>query len=153
MKDKNKNNINQRSILIVEDNPGHAELIQESIKEANVINKIVWIDNGTDAVEYIKGYGKYDNRVEYPTPCLILLDLKLPGKDGKEILKIVKSDDLTRSIPVVMLTSSEQERDMEECYRLGANSYITKPVDFGDFMDKVQAIPVYWLLINEHPNT
>ena len=147
----NKKGLETKCILIVEDNPSHAELIQESIKESNVLNKVVWIDNGSEAVDYIRGDAEYHDRINYPSPCLILLDLKLPGKDGKEILEIIKSNESTRSIPVVMLTSSDQGRDVEECYRLGANSYITKPVGFGDFMEKVQTIPMYWLMVNEMP--
>ena len=129
---------NHNCILIVEDNPNHAELIKESIAEANVLNKVVWIDDGDKAIEYIKGKGKYDDWIQYPRPGLILLDLKLPGKNGKEILTEIKSNETTSTIPVVMLTSSDQDRDIDECYRLGANSYITKPIAFGDFLDKIK---------------
>ena len=146
-----KNGSDGKCILVVEDNHDHAELILESLTEAKVLNSILWIDNGNEAIDYLKGSGKFSDESTYPRPCLILLDLKLPGKDGKEILREVKSDEKTLSIPVIMLTSSGQDRDIDECYNLGANSYITKPISFGDFMEKVQAIPVYWLILNEMP--
>jgi CheY-like chemotaxis protein len=143
--------VEYNSILVVEDNPNHAELITGSIREANVLNKIYCFDNGIEVLDFLRKEGKYKDSDNYQRPGLILLDLKLPGMNGKEILKILKSDERTKTIPVVILTSSSQDKDIDECYKLGANSYITKPVTFGDFIEKVKSIPIYWILLNKIP--
>jgi two-component system response regulator len=137
------------SILVVEDEPSHQELIVESIKEANVLNNIVCMDSGGETISYLKREGQYSDSQKFPKPDLVLLDLKLPGIDGKEVLRFIKSNEETKRIPVIMLTSSARDKDIDECYMLGANSYITKPISFDDFVDKVKKIPLYWILVNE----
>jgi CheY-like chemotaxis protein len=139
------------SIIVVEDNPDHAELITESIKEANILNKVFWFDNGPEALKFINKEGEYQDESKFPSPALIMLDLRLPDMSGKEILQQLKSDENTKTIPVVVLTSSGQDQDIEDCYKLGANSYITKPISFGDFIEKVKSIPMYWMLLNALP--
>ncbi|MCK4265760.1 MAG: response regulator [Thermoplasmata archaeon] len=138
-------------IMLVEDNEDHLELTISALKEANMKNNIVALKDGREAIAYLKGEGEYSNRKAHPLPMLILLDLKMPRVGGKEVLKVIKGDERLRTIPVVMLTSSAMEKDIEDCYDLGANSYIVKPVSFGDFVEKVKSIPLYWLLINSLP--
>ena len=142
---------NKNIIMLVEDNKDHLELTVSALKEANIKNNIVALKDGREAIAYLKGEGEYSNRKAHPLPMLILLDLKMPRVGGKEVLKVIKGDERLRTIPVVMLTSSAMGKDIEECYDLGANSYIIKPVSFGDFVEKVKSIPLYWLLINSLP--
>lgn len=142
---------NKNIIMLVEDNKDHLELTVSALKEANIKNNIVALKDGREAIAYLKGEGEYSNRKAHPLPMLILLDLKMPRVGGKEVLKVIKGDERLRTIPVVMLTSSAMGKDIEECYDLGANSYIVKPVSFGDFVEKVKSIPLYWLLINSLP--
>ncbi len=142
---------NKNIIMLVEDNEDHLELTISALKEANIKNNIVALKDGREAIAYLKGEGEYSNRKAHPLPMLILLDLKMPRVGGKEVLREIKSDDTLKTIPVVMLTSSAMESDIEECYELGANSYITKPISFGDFVEKVKSIPLYWLLVNSLP--
>jgi len=142
---------NKNIIMLVEDNKDHLELTVSALKEANIKNNIVALKDGREAIAYLKGEGEYSNRKAHPLPMLILLDLKMPHVGGKEVLKVIKGDERLRTIPVVMLTSSAMGKDIEECYDLGANSYIVKPVSFGDFVEKVKSIPLYWLLINSLP--
>ena len=142
---------NKSVIMLVEDNEDHLELTISALKEANMKNNIVALKDGREAIAYLKGEGEYSNRKAHPLPMLILLDLKMPRVGGKEVLKVIKGDERLRTIPVVMLTSSAMGKDIEECYDLGANSYIIKPVSFGDFVEKVKSIPLYWLLINSLP--
>jgi two-component system response regulator len=141
----------EKIIMLVEDNDDHIELTLGALKEANLGNKFVVRKDGDEALKYLNGKGKYSDRHHNPLPMLILLDLKLPGMSGKDVLKSIKEDSILRKIPVVMLTSSTMEQDIEECYRLGANSYISKPLSFGDFTEKVKSIPLYWLLVNSLP--
>ena len=136
-------------ILLVEDNPNDAELAIRALRKNNLANKLLRIEDGAEALDYIFARGDYAGRDIADTPRLILLDLKLPKVDGLEVLKQVKSDDRTRLIPVVLLTTSKEERDLIESYRLGVNSYIVKPVDFDKFVDAVKEIGLYWLLLNE----
>jgi two-component system response regulator len=152
MMDDEKSFVDTRAwILIVEDDPSHRELIIEAIKEANNNNSTICVNDGEEALRYLKRQGKYKDEQKYPKPDVILLDLKLPGMDGKEVLQKIKNDEDMRSIPVIVLTSSIKTEDVYDCYKLGANSYVTKPVIFGDFFKKVKAIPPYWVMVNTLP--
>ena len=142
---------NAIEILLVEDNPEDVELTLRGLKKHNLANKVFVVKDGAEALEYIFATGKYAYRNIEDTPKLILLDLKLPKVDGLEVLRKVKSDERTTVIPVVVLTSSREERDIIESYKLGVNSYITKPVDFDKFIHSVQDLGLYWLLLNEPP--
>jgi two-component system, response regulator len=140
-------------ILLVEDNPSDLELTLYALKRNNLINQIEVVRDGAEALDFIFCTGQYAHRNRQESPKLILLDLKLPKVDGLEVLQRIKSDPSTRSIPVVILTSSREERDIVESYRLGVNSYIAKPVDFTQFTEVVQRLGMYWLLVNESPPT
>lgn len=143
--------LEQVEILIVEDNPNDFELASRALKKNNLANKIHWIKDGAEALEFIFCTGKYSGRSLNNGPRLILLDLKLPKVDGIQVLQKIKSDPLTRKIPVVMLTSSQEENDIVESYKLGVNSYIVKPVDFQKFTETVSNAGFYWMLINKTP--
>lgn len=134
-------------ILLVEDNPTDAELTQRALRKNNLANPLVWVKDGAEALEYIHRTGAYAER-QNGNPKLILLDLKLPKIDGIEVLANLKADATTRHIPVVMLTSSEEERDVVESYRLGVNSYLVKPVDFTEFIHVVSKAGMYWAVLN-----
>ena len=138
-------------LLIVEDSPQDLELALRALKKANFTNKIHVARDGAEALDFIFGGGAYTGRKPEEAPRLILLDLKLPKVDGLEVLLRVKSDPRTRSIPVVMLTSSREQNDIVESYRLGVNSYIVKPVNFERFANAVGDLGLYWLLLNEPP--
>jgi two-component system response regulator len=138
------------NILLVEDNPDDVELTLHALKKNNIINPIEVIRDGQEAVDYLFYKGNYSNST-HPFPGLILLDLKLPKVDGIEILRRIKHDRKRKLIPVVVLTSSKEEKDIIESYNLGVNSYIRKPVDFDQFVETVKHIGFYWLLMNEHP--
>jgi two-component system response regulator len=138
-------------ILLVEDNPNDAELAVYALDKSRLANHIMLVRDGAEALDYVFGTGAYAERLNADPPRLILLDLKLPKVDGIDVLRRLKSDERTRSIPVVMLTSSREERDIVESYRLGVNSYIVKPVDFEQFTKAVQDVGYYWLLLNEQP--
>jgi two-component system response regulator len=133
-------------ILLVEDNPNDVELALHALRKNNLTNRIEVVRDGAEALDFIFGNGADSNR-----PKVILLDLKLPKVDGLEVLKRLKSDPQTRSIPVVMLTSSREERDIINSYELGVNSYIVKPVDFEQFTEAVRQLGLYWLLMNQPP--
>jgi CheY-like chemotaxis protein len=139
-------------ILLVEDNPYDEELTLYALKKHQIANRIEVVRDGAEALEFVFCTGSYAARSIQDQPRMILLDLKLPKLDGLEVLKRIKSDPRTRTIPVVMLTSSEQEHDILESYELGANSYIVKPVDFEQFAKAVQQIGLYWLLLNRPPS-
>lgn len=138
-------------ILLVEDNPSDAELTLRALKKNNLANKVFHVADGEEALNFIYCRGPYSERMVDDVPKVILLDLKLPKVDGLEVLKILKSDPLTREIPIVVLTSSTEERDIVETYRLGANSYIVKPVNFDRFSTAVKELGFYWLLLNQPP--
>jgi two-component system, response regulator len=142
---------NDVEILLIEDNPHEAELTIRSLKKNNLTNKLMHIDDGADALDFIFSQGKYSSRNKYSQPKLILLDLKLPRVDGLEILRRLKEDAHTNMIPVVVLTSSKEERDIVESYRLGVNSYIVKPVNFESFTKAISEVGLYWLLLNTNP--
>jgi two-component system response regulator len=138
-------------ILLVEDNPADAELTLRALKKRNLANRVIRVYDGEEALDFIFARGQYSARQIENKPRVILLDLKLPKVDGLEVLRAVKSDPRTQVIPVVMLTSSKEEKDIIESYRLGANSYIVKPVDFDKFLAAVDELGLYWLLINQPP--
>ncbi|HSY62167.1 MAG TPA: response regulator [Cytophaga sp.] len=141
----------QIEILLIEDNPYEAELTIRNLKKHHLANKLLHIDDGADALDFIFSEGKYKTNGIVQTPKLILLDLKLPKVDGLEILRRIKADSVTKMIPVVVLTSSNQEKDIIESYKLGANSYIVKPVDFDAFSKAVAELGMYWVLLNKDP--
>jgi two-component system, response regulator len=143
---------NEVEILLVEDNPNDAELALRALKKNNLANNVIKVSDGEEALDYIFARKSFQSNQKFNIPRLILLDLKLPKVDGLEVLKILKSDPVTRLIPVVVLTSSHEERDLVESYRLGVNSYIVKPVDFEKFIDSVRDIGLYWLLLNQQPD-
>ena len=142
---------NEVQILLVEDNPHDVELTLRALKKYNLANKVHVVEDGAEALEFIFGTGTYADRDVNHKPKVILLDLKLPKIDGLEVLSKIKSDERTKVIPVVVLTSSKEEQDLRECYRLGVNSYITKPVDFDKFSKVVADMGFYWLLLNQPP--
>jgi len=139
-------------ILLVEDNPNDAELAMRALKKNNLANNVVRVCDGEEALDYIFARGKYKSIQQLNIPKLILLDLKLPKVDGIEVLKVIKSDCLTKQIPVVVLTSSAEENDIAETYKMGVNSYIVKPVDFDKFVDSIRNIGFYWLFLNQQPD-
>jgi two-component system response regulator len=142
---------NSVEILLVEDNPNDVELALHALKKNNLTNNIHVVRDGAEALEFLFGTGAYAERNPNHTPKVILLDLKLPKVDGLEVLKRIKSDERTRLIPVVVLTSSREERDIVESYKLGVNSFIVKPVDFEQFTEAVRQLGMYWLLLNQPP--
>jgi len=135
-------------ILLVEDSVQDAELTRRALKRHNVANDVAWVRDGVEALEYLFCEGKYADRDNGP-PKLVLLDMKMPRMDGLQVLAKLKGDERTRTIPVVMLTSSREERDLIESYKLGVNSYIVKPVDFEQFADTVSQVGMYWVLANQ----
>lgn len=138
-------------ILLVEDNPNDAELTQMALQENNLSNSIVWLKDGKEALDFLFGEGDYQGRNIKQQPKVILLDLKMPKIGGLEVLSKVREDERTRKIPVVVLTSSKEDKDIVESYNLGVNSYIVKPVDFDKFNESIQDLGYYWLLINQPP--
>lgn len=141
----------QIEILLVEDNEEDVELTLHALRKENLANNIHVARDGVEALEFLFRNGAHAQRKGEPLPKLVLLDLKLPKVDGMEVLKRVKADPRTRTIPVVILTSSKEERDLFNGYGLGANSYIQKPVDFEQFRETVKSVGLYWLLINQAP--
>jgi len=142
------NTKNEVEILLVEDNPNDVELTTRALRKHNLANKLHVAKDGAEALDYLFGA---DGTMKHEKPKVILLDLKLPKVDGIEVLRRIKSDERTKTIPVVVLTSSNQERDLKECYDLGVNSYITKPVEFENFIAAVSELGFYWLLLNQPP--
>lgn len=138
-------------ILLVEDNPADEELAIHALRANRLANSIKVVRDGAEALEFIFATDRYADRNVNHSPRVILLDLKLPLVDGLEVLRRIKADERTRQIPVVVLTSSREERDVVESYRLGVNSYITKPVDFEQFTESVRTLGMYWLLLNQPP--
>ena len=143
---------NEIEILLVEDNPNDVKLTLRALSKNNLSNKIHVVIDGEEALDFIYAKNKYSDRSITAIPKLILLDLKLPKVDGLEVLKELKSDERTKMIPVVILTTSREESDIIKSYQLGANSYIVKPVDFEKFISAIADIGFYWLLLNELPN-
>jgi len=138
-------------ILLVEDNPDDAELALRALKKHNLANHVVVATDGEEALDFIFGRGAYSGRKVENCPKIIILDFKLPKVDGLEVLQAVKGDERTKIIPVIVLTSSNEEKDIIESYRLGVNSYIVKPVEFDKFVIAVRDLGFYWLLLNRLP--
>jgi two-component system response regulator len=138
-------------ILLVEDNPNDVELTLRALKKQNLANKVFVVKDGAEALDFLFGAGAFSQRRIEHRPKVVLLDLKLPKIDGIEVLRRIKADERTKDMPVVMLTSSQEERDVLETYSLGVNSYIVKPVDFSNFVHAVSELGVYWGLLNKLP--
>jgi two-component system response regulator len=141
----------ERIILLVEDNPDDEDLVLRALRKRNISNQVTVCRDGAEALEYVFGTGKYAGRNVAEFPAITLLDLKLPKVDGLTVLQRIRADERTRLMPVAILTSSNLEEDMIRGYELGANSYVRKPVEFEQFMDAVQQLGIYWLLLNEPP--
>lgn len=139
------------SILIIEDEEAHAELTRRAIRKAGNVSRIDVVNDGEQALDYVFNRGRFSNREEYPRPGLILLDIKLPGIDGIEVLKHIKEHPSLKMIPVIMLTTSKREEDIVASYSHYANSYLTKPVGFKEFEEKVKQLDFYWVKINQPP--
>ena len=151
-REKNMNNATKEvEILLVEDNPTDAELTMRALKKHNLANKLVWVKDGAEALDFIFATGAYAARKIDNPPKVILLDLHLPKVDGLEVLRRLKADNRTRLIPVVAVTSSKEDRDITESYKLGVNSYISKPVEFDEFTKVMGEMGFYWLLLNRTP--
>jgi len=144
--------LNAVEILIVEDNPQDAELTLRALRKNNLANKIHLAEDGAEALDFIFCKGKYANRSMDNSPKVIFLDLKLPKISGLEVLREIKSNSQTKSIPVVMVTSSREDPDIKKAYELGVNSYVVKPVNFDDFLSAMSQTGLYWLLVNERPS-
>ena len=143
--------MNDRIILLVEDNPDDVELTLRSLRQHNITNEVVVARDGVEALEYLFATGAYASRDTSIMPTVTLLDLKLPKVGGLEVLRRLRADERTKLLPVVIVTSSKEERDMISGYSLGANSYVRKPVDFNQFSEAVKQLGLYWLLLNEPP--
>jgi two-component system response regulator len=141
----------EKVILLVEDNPDDQELTIRTLKKHHIMNEVVVAKDGSEALDYLFGAGKYAGRNTNDLPVVIMLDIKLPKIGGLEVLKRIRGDDRTRFLPVVILTSSDEERDLVESYKFGANSYVRKPVNFLEFQNAVQQLTLYWLILNEVP--
>jgi two-component system response regulator len=141
--------LNEVEVVLVEDNPNDAELAIRALKEYNFANKLMWLKDGVEALDFIFAQGQYADRSVEEVPKVILLDLKLPRVDGLEVLEKIKSDTRTKSIPVVVLTSSSEERDIIASYNFGVNSYVIKPVDFDKYVDAVKEVGLYWMSLNQ----
>jgi len=138
-------------ILLVEDNPNDAELTIRAIRKRNIANPLHVVEDGAEALDFIFCRGAYGGRDFSRPPKVILLDLKLPKLNGLEVLKVIKSDERTRAIPVVVVTSSQEDPDIQSAYALGANSYVVKPVGFDAFLEAMSSLGLYWLLVNQPP--
>ncbi|MDO9510512.1 MAG: response regulator [Bacteroidales bacterium] len=139
-------------ILLVEDDLNDVLLIKRAFKKSNIANPLYVVNDGQTAIDYLLGEGEYNNRKMYPLPVLILLDLKLPKKSGFEVLDIIKNSTELKKIPVVVLTSSNQKKDVDLAYTKGVNSYLLKPVEFEQLSELVKTLNMYWLILNELPN-
>ncbi len=135
-------------VLLVEDNEQDADLIVLAFKKGQLANKLFWVKDGVEALDFVGGTGAYNGRDVREVPRLILLDMNMPRMDGLDVLRALKADAKTRAIPVVVMTVSNQERDLSDCYALGANGFVTKPVGLNDLTDAVAKIGMYWLLVN-----
>jgi two-component system, response regulator len=141
--------MSERVILLVEDNPSDEELTLRALKKSNILNPVVVVRDGVEALDWVFCRGAYANRSATEIPQVVLLDLKLPKIDGLEVLRSIRADERTRMLPVVVLTSSIQEQDVVTSYGLGANSYVRKPVDFNQFVEAVRQLGLYWLVLNQ----
>ncbi len=143
--------MSDRTILLVEDNPDDIMLTQRALKKSNILNEVVVAQDGIEALEYLRCQGDFANRKDYLLPDVVLLDLSMPRMGGQECLRQIRKDEDLKMLPVVVLTSSSEERDIIESYNLGANSYIQKPVDFDQFVKAIQTLGLYWLVLNVSP--
>ena len=143
--------MDNKIILLVEDNPDDVELTLRAFKQNNIFNKVIVAKDGVEALDYVFGRGIYAGRDVKDLPVVILLDLKLPKIDGTEVLKAIRQNEATKLLPVVILTSSAQESDLVNGYKLGANSYVRKPVDFSKFVEAIKVLGLFWLVWNEPP--
>jgi len=141
--------MNDKIILLIEDNPDDVKMTLRALKKSNILNKVIVANDGVEALDYLFGEGKYAGRDISHEPQVILLDLNMPRLNGLDVLQKIRSDARTRLLPVVVLTTSSEDRDRIESYNLGANSYVRKPVDFDEFAKAVQQLGLYWLLLNE----
>lgn len=139
-------------ILFVEDNMSDAELTIRALQKNNIINKLHHAKDGAEALDFIFGQGKYTGRTIENAPKIVLLDLKMPKVNGIEVLQKLKSDERTKSIPIIVLTSSKEDPDIRKCYELGVNSYVVKPVEFESFIKAVSHLGLYWMLLNHPPS-
>jgi two-component system response regulator len=147
----NIDNMNGKVVLLVEDNPDDVDLTIRAFKKNSISNKVVVVDNGAEALDYLYAKGKYAGRDEKDLPVLVLLDLKLPKIDGMQVLRSIRQNEFTKLLPVVILTSSTEEQNVADGYKLGANSYIRKPINFNDFEKVIHVLGLYWLIWNEPP--
>lgn len=143
--------MDNKIILLVEDNPDDVELTLRAFKQNNISNKVIVAKDGVEALDYLFGKGIYAGRDLTDMPVVTLLDLKLPKIDGMEVLKTIRQNEATRLLPVIILTSSSQEADLVNGYKLGANSYVRKPVDFNQFVEAIKSLGLFWLIWNEPP--
>lgn len=139
-----------KTILIAEDDPKDVELIMEALAENNLAYQVIVVNDGVEAIDYLYRKGKYEPR-KPGKPAVVLLDIKMPRMDGLEVLKNIKKDDALKSIPVIMFTSSREEKDLIRSYNLGVNAYVVKPVGFKNFIDAVKQIGEFWAMLNELP--
>ena len=144
-------NFENVDILLVEDNRHDAELTMRALTKNELRNRLHWVEDGVEALNFIRGTGAYHGRDANQFPKLILLDLKMPRLNGLDVVRELKSDERTRPIPVVVMTSSNQSRDIAESYRLGVNGYVTKPIHFMDLAEAISQIAIYWLRVNQVP--
>lgn len=138
-------------ILLVEDNPDDIALTLRAFRKSKIANEVVVVRDGAEALDFLHGTGKYADRNLAEVPEVVLLDLKLPRVDGLEVLRRLRKDERTKVLPIVILTTSKEQKDLVDGYRLGANSYIRKPVDFNQFTESIQQLGLYWLILNETP--
>lgn len=142
----------QPAILVVEDNPDDVLLLQRAFRKANLMNPVHVVSDGQAALDYLGGAPPYGDRAKYPMPALVLLDLKLPKRTGHEVLEWIRAQPGLRRVPVAVLTTSRESPDVNRAYDLGANSYLTKPVDFDSLLELVKTLQLYWMILNERPD-
>ena len=138
-------------VLLVEDNPSDAEMTIRALRKNNLANQLLHLKDGAEALDFLFAEGMYHGRQLKHTPKVILLDLKMPKIDGLEVLRRIKSDDRTKKIPVVVLTSSKEDPDIQQCYALGVNGYVVKPVEFDEFHKAISNLGFYWMIVNQPP--
>lgn len=143
----------EANILLVEDNPDHAELTLKALQDGNLLNAMFWVKDGEEALDFLYRRGRYADPTAAPRPELILLDIQLPKINGHEVLRRIKADEGLRTIPVVMLTTSDRDDEVCQSYRAGANSFVSKPVRFPDFVARVKDLKLYWVLTSRLPNS